>query len=1042
MKLNRLLSKALACAVALTLLAPTAFTPAHVYAADFSDISGHWAEKYIKSAISKGIVKGYSDGTFKPDKAVTRAEFASMVNKALGNTGTASISFHDVPSSEWYYSDISKAVAATYVAGYDDSSFKPNNPITREEASVIISRIVPSYGASGNLRSFGDYSSISSWALTAMQKSNGKGYIGAYDDGNIHPQDKLTRAQTAKIIGDITEKETIVTDAPVVKTSGTTLSNKIYSNGVTIHKDLAESNATIDNCIVLGNLSIQGGGSNSVVISNSRVSDCSVAKSISSVRVVAKGETCILNTNVSNTAKLETSGLAGGDTGVGFNKVNANGSSDLTLSGSFPKVNVIGSSANVKLESGTISNLDVSSSARNSKITVDSNGTVSTANVNSAVSFHGTGNVQRMNANANDITYEKKPSDLNIGSGVSTKPVETNAALSITFDPADGAKNVAVDKKITITFTQSMTKYNGKEILNSDLDDLIELTKESKSGTAVSFSATINSSKKVITITPDKSLTVDTKYYITIDRNVFKDANGDGNAAQSIYFTAGTGTIDGVTFYPANSATGIKTSIEPTITFDNAIETYSGDDITAKYLKNNITFRKSSSSGSDVSFTASINSKSKVITITPSSALTSGQKYYIGFASRVFRTDSDDKNISGQNVTWTVGSTTTPTMTFNPVNGTTGFSAGSNISVTFSERIFNSSGSVPSSSNVASAVTFRDNTSNVNIPYSATVSDYNSSSIFTLDPTNNLTAGHNYTVTVAASYFKNSSGNFATSATTNFTVLNNTDVTVINTAITRANNAMANVAQSSSNGTDVFNTIYWVTPSQWTTLSNAITTATNAKSTVQTAAAASTAASTLDAATTTFEQSKKLGLKVKVDTTVIDNEIGSANTHKSGIEISNDGTDVDASKQWVTSLQMSALDNAITTATQAKATVLTAEAANAAAATLNTAISTFDSQKSYGTKVIINKSSLASAINAANSLKNSTSSSSDGTDIATDKYWVTSDVLSTYGADIAAAEAVLAKTSATQTEVDDAESALTGASANFLAARQPGSIAP
>jgi hypothetical protein len=1039
MKHKSFFRKALAFAVAVAMLMP-ASEPVPSYAAGFSDISGHWAKDYINSAIGKGVVKGYTDGTFKPDKPVTRAEFASMVNKALGNTGSASIAFNDVPSSEWYYSDISKAVAAAYVSGYSDNSFKPNSPITREEAAVMISRIVPGYGTSGNLMAFGDYSSISSWALAGMQKSNGKGYIGAYTDGWLHPKDKLTRAQTAKIICDIMDKETIVADAPSVKSNGTTLSGKIYSNGVIIHKDLGDNSAEISNCVVMGDLSIQGGGSNSIVISDSRVAGCSVAKSGSSVRVVAKGETTILNANVSNTARLETSNLTGGDSGAGFSRVNAGGSSDLTLDGSFPWINLTGSSSDVKLESGTITTLDVASSARNSDITVESYGTVTTANVNSAVAFHGTGTIRTMNANANDITYEKEPSDLNVGSGVTTKPEETDAALSITFDPANGDKNVAVNKKITITFTQAMTKYNGKDIASSDLESLINLTKDSKTGTEIPFSASINSSKKVITITPDKSLTVDVKYYVSFDRNVFMDENGDGNEAQSIYFTVGSGTVDGVTFSPANSATGVSKTVTPTITFDDAIETYAGDSITSTYLKNNIDLQLTNSSGDPVGFTASINSSKKVITITPNNNLTLGQKYYLGFGSRVFRVNSGDKTISGQSVTWTVGGETAPTISFSPASGATNIATNSGITVTFSQRVLSTSGAVPVSAIVASKVTLRDNTAGSNASYSSSVSDGASSTVFTLTPTGGLIAGHSYTATVTGDYFKNLSGVYAASASSTFTAAGSVDVSAIDTAVSRANNAKVGVSVSET-GAEVYTTAYWVTSAQMTALANAITAATSAKSTVSSAAAAGTAASTLDTATATFELAKKAGLKIKPDTTAIDNAINSAASAKSGIVTSVDGTDVDSSKQWVTAGAISTLNAAITTATQAKDTVQTADAVNAAASALDTAVSTFNLQKANGTKVPVNKSSLTSAVNSARNMLNNTFVSADGTDITTDKYWVTSSsVCSSFESSITAAESVLGNTSATQADVDNAASVLNDAAAAFSdpLTRKPG----
>ena len=103
--------------------------------------------------------------------------------------------------------------------------------------------------------------------------------------------DSLTRAQAAKIVSDIALKETIVTTDPVVKKDGTKLTGRIYSNNVTIHKDLGDGDATIDNCVILGKLIVQGGGNDSVTVNNSRVANAVVDRSADSVRLIAKGET-------------------------------------------------------------------------------------------------------------------------------------------------------------------------------------------------------------------------------------------------------------------------------------------------------------------------------------------------------------------------------------------------------------------------------------------------------------------------------------------------------------------------------------------------------------------------------------------------------------------------------------------------------------------------------------------------------------------------------------------------------------------------------
>ena len=57
----------------------------------FSDVKGHWGESYIYSGVQKGYINGYTDGTFQPDKTVSRAEFSKMLNQAIGMKTTAAV---------------------------------------------------------------------------------------------------------------------------------------------------------------------------------------------------------------------------------------------------------------------------------------------------------------------------------------------------------------------------------------------------------------------------------------------------------------------------------------------------------------------------------------------------------------------------------------------------------------------------------------------------------------------------------------------------------------------------------------------------------------------------------------------------------------------------------------------------------------------------------------------------------------------------------------------------------------------------------------
>ena len=108
----------------------------------FSDMNeNHWAYKQIKDLSEQSIVIGYPDGTFKPDDNVTRAEFASMAIKALGQEHAnviQPIKFVDIDSSYWAYDAIEKAVYFELISNDKDSElFRPEDPVSRAEAISI-----------------------------------------------------------------------------------------------------------------------------------------------------------------------------------------------------------------------------------------------------------------------------------------------------------------------------------------------------------------------------------------------------------------------------------------------------------------------------------------------------------------------------------------------------------------------------------------------------------------------------------------------------------------------------------------------------------------------------------------------------------------------------------------------------------------------------------------------------------------------------------------------------------------------------------------
>lgn len=646
-----------AAAVAVMLVLFVAPVSCHA-AVTFKDTKGHWAEQSIEKAASLGIIKGYSDGRFLPDANVTRAEFVSMLNRALGNTATADSGFTDVKSTEWYYYDVQKSVTAGYVNGFSDKTFKPDKTITRQEAAVMLSKLVPTYGYGAGLGKFQDARNVADWAQEAMSRMNGKGYISGYTDGKIHPLDSLTRAQAAKIISEIVQKESIDSSDPVVKKDGTKLSGTIFTNNVTIHKDLGDGEVSLTNCVILGKLIVQGGGEESVTISNSRIVSALINRADGRVRLVAKGETTVLDSTGSRDFLLETSGLSGGEYGAGFKSVGVGASASGFFKGSFPYVFIDGTGANVQLQSGAIDTLEVKSAGRKSYILIDGKASVGTANVYGESYFQGTGTISDMQVYAKGVTYETKPKKWSIQSGGET-PAQSDPELSISFEPASGKTNVYLDTTIKLTFSQAMREADGSTIVNSEIPKIVTIRKGSATGTAIDYTGSINSAKTVMTLSPAAPLAENTRYYIAVKAGTMLDANGDKNKAETSYFNTGKSTEKlVVTYSPANGETGVAADRKSfTIQFSEALTKYNGGTISTSdsYLENSvIQFKKASTAVNASSYSVSINPARTKITVTLEDGydLSLNTNYTIGIKAQTLKTASGEA-VPASNATWT-----------------------------------------------------------------------------------------------------------------------------------------------------------------------------------------------------------------------------------------------------------------------------------------------------------------------------------------------------------------------------------------------------
>src|SRR5450756_1801958 len=174
--------------------------PANTFAFQATDISGHWAQVKIQSWIDKGLIKGYPDGTFKPDQDITRAEFMALVNRAFGYTAVAPITYTDVKAGSWYAPEVAKAQAAGYITGYPDGTMKPENPISREETATIISRIKNLTSDANAANKYTDASKIGSWSKGQVGAVTSAKIMQGYPDGSFMPQGLITRAEVVEAL--------------------------------------------------------------------------------------------------------------------------------------------------------------------------------------------------------------------------------------------------------------------------------------------------------------------------------------------------------------------------------------------------------------------------------------------------------------------------------------------------------------------------------------------------------------------------------------------------------------------------------------------------------------------------------------------------------------------------------------------------------------------------------------------------------------------------------------------------------------------------
>lgn len=174
----------------------------------FSDTRDYWAAAYVDHLYTSGITTGYTDGTFRPNQNITRAQFAVMLYRCLGldesKYAGVALPFADKDKIADY---AVPAIKALYTEGVINGSegkdgrmyFNPNTSLTRAQAATMIGRTQAKGYATVSL-AFTDAGKIPAYATYYIQTMAAQGIIGGYTDGSFKPNSNITRGQMAKIL--------------------------------------------------------------------------------------------------------------------------------------------------------------------------------------------------------------------------------------------------------------------------------------------------------------------------------------------------------------------------------------------------------------------------------------------------------------------------------------------------------------------------------------------------------------------------------------------------------------------------------------------------------------------------------------------------------------------------------------------------------------------------------------------------------------------------------------------------------------------------
>lgn len=425
-----------------------------------SDIAKHAARNEINRWIDRGVFKVKSNGQFKPNEYITRAELVAVVNRVMKYQDKTPVRFSDMWSRHVYAEDMVKAVNAGIIKLDASRKVRPDVRVTRQEAAAILARAF-SLEAKNKKASdkYKDASKISSGFKDSVNAMVENGYMTAKSGNLFSPSSALTRAEAVLIVDKLVRgfanragsytgviAGNMVVNSPDVKLKSMTIKGNLY-----LAQGIGSGDITLDKVTVQGKTVVSGGGENSIIIKNSSLKgNLVVCKADGKIRIVAEGSTDIAAVRMQSGGLLvekDTSGKAfGGVTILG----EAVKGQEIKLDGDFEAISVEVPGIELRIIDGLVGKLEIKKGADGSVIQIDENAQVKLVTLNSGTSITGEGKVGTAQVNTSGVTMDLLPDKLYAMEGVELPPnlqaiAEENGVSGTGTDEGNGTETAEED---------------------------------------------------------------------------------------------------------------------------------------------------------------------------------------------------------------------------------------------------------------------------------------------------------------------------------------------------------------------------------------------------------------------------------------------------------------------------------------------------------------------------------------------------------------------------------------------------------------------